>query len=80
MNIPKLIERVKASRLLSEEDRKYWLNKMETMNEKDLVDLDSLLENGEKIDWEKELPKYEVAVREAGKVYAKAESTLQAVY
>ncbi|MBU0767342.1 hypothetical protein KKF55_06245 [Patescibacteria group bacterium] len=77
MDIPKLIKRVKASRLLSEKEQKYWLNKMETMNDKDLVELDGILEYAEKIDWEEAIPKYEKAVKAAGEVYTNTLTKLQ---
>ncbi|MFH1670187.1 MAG: hypothetical protein ABIA92_01225 [Patescibacteria group bacterium] len=76
MDILKLINRVKASRLLSKKEQKYWLKKMESMNEKDLEELNSILEYAEKIDWEVEIPKYASAVSDAEKLVSKTVENL----
>ncbi len=60
-----LIGLVKKSKLLTAKERKSWLKKMEKMSEEQLGRLKDILEKAEKLDWEKELPKYEAAVGKA---------------
>lgn len=64
-DLTRLIGLVKTSKLLSETERKEWLQKMETMNESQLQKLEEILRKAEQINWAEELPKYEAAVAEA---------------
>lgn len=64
-DLTRLIGLVKTSKLLSESERKEWLQKMETMDESQLQKLETILLKAEQINWTEELPKYEAAVAEA---------------
>lgn len=65
VDLSSLIGLVKESKILTKEDRKYWLKKMETMSEKDLRELEEILTQGEQLDLEKETANYVSAVAKA---------------
>ncbi|MBU0457895.1 hypothetical protein KKF03_00415 [Patescibacteria group bacterium] len=77
VNVKNLIEKVKKSRLLSDQEREDWLKKMETMKEADLVELESIMDYAEKIDWETEIPKYASAVSKAEEIVSTTASQLK---
>ncbi len=72
-----LLQRVKACQLLTEKDKRFWEEKMETMKETDLKELSQLLDEAAKIDLGKALPAYEKAVEQATTVYDQAMKDLE---
>jgi len=64
VDLTHLIGLVKTSKLLTDDQRKEWLQKMETMTEQQLIRLQDILGRGERIDWATELPKYEAALQQ----------------
>jgi len=79
IDIKNLIQLVKKSKLLSGEERSDWLAKLETMKEKDLKELQDILEYAENIDWDKAVAEYEAAVEKAERVCIASENKLQTV-
>lgn len=72
-DLTRLIGLVKTSKLFTDDQRKAWLQKMETMNEEQLLKLEGILQKAEQINWAEELPKYEAALQ-------KADSAIQQSY
>ena len=79
INLGNLIKKVKESKLLSENEKKDWLKKMETMKDKDLAELESILDYAAGIDFEKAVPQYEERVRKAEQICEKAEQAIDAM-
>ena len=50
---------------MTKEDKQFWMQKAEHMSDAQLERLDHIMAREEKIDWEKEIPKYEKAVEQA---------------
>lgn len=79
VDLKHLIKLVKSSNLFSEEERKEWLQTMENMTDDQLEKLQDILKRGEDIDWEKEIPKYEAALKEAEAVVEKADEEFRSL-
>jgi len=73
VDIPGLIEHVKASKLLSAEEKKYWIKKMEEMKDEDLADLSRILEQAEGIDLETSVTTLEGEVEGLEQAYQQAQ-------
>lgn len=77
VDLKHLIILVKNSKILTNEDREYWMEKMETMSEKDLEELEEILTGAQKMDLEKEAKLYVDAVDKATELVSETAERLQ---
>ena len=77
VDLKHLIELVKSSKILTTEDQKYWMRKMETMKERDLEELEEILTAAGNVDIDKETKQYVEAVDKATELVSETAERLR---